>query len=1592
MTQHQRSAHSPVSPPKQPQPAACRGIVRGGGGDVSVMPTTDEVFERDFPQSDATRGRPAADDEPEEAEQEVQEAKSGSVPSKPSSSEVERHRIAHFPYRNWCPECVMGQAIGRAHKTEKNASKIPIIGMDYFYINDKGELLTGQEAEGNGPELDDGADQRTLVKCLVLYDRYTKALFAFAVPQKGVDDERWIVKQVVEIVEWLGHSRIILKSDNERALVTLVRQALKDLRVQDVSGSSEHSADYDSQANGGTETAVRMIRGPFRSMRLDLEKRIGWKIPIHHATMTWLLNHVANLRNVLGVGDDGVTGWTRARGRPFNMPLYHFCESVMFKLPSKGPMSNPRGNMGSQWSSGIYLGFCRNSNEHILGTTEGVKYARAIQRRPYEEQWKTEPVAELRATPYSMREKHEPGVVFDEPVDRHPPPEEKPVPMPRNFRVARKDVQNPTIGFTVNCPRCEHIRAYGEGKPGQTHTATCRARVMVELGKTVEGQVRLDAAEQRVDRALGEFLDRHAPSETHAQASSSQQAAVPRAEQVNEEEMEQSQSAPRGDSMEDTNEQIERDEPMDADHLEYAPTGAGMRTEKSIYGIVNKTEPWSRLANRPETPKPCNAYDDYGQEACNLLSIGPELDEGMLGEDMCVLLMSQYIGSKDYRRERRQGASRMVSEVFSPPRVTKALSRFPGAQLLPGFALDLTCNDVDDNQPWDFDRKDKREKARMMLREQRPLFLIGSPDCTAFSSWQALNALRRDPGTIHREYVRARLHLDFCCQLYAEQVEGGRYFIHEHPETATSWREPCVQRIIDIECVGVSVAHMCQYGLQAQGEPLKKPTKFISNSACVLAKLQRRCTGVGGMCSHKPGQRHRHCEGKIARDAQEYIQSLCHAMIRGMHDQLIKDGIAEVGMVGLHAAAEEALEEVGKSPADGFSGKYTDDLTGQVLNDTLVREARAKELDYFKAKGVWQKILRSDTRKFTSRRPVTVRWVDVNKGDDLHPNYRCRLVARQLKAHDRSGENFFAPTPPLEALRTVFSLTTSTIGEHKPCRDPSSEQRVQLSFVDVSRAYFNARVDPDDVTMVELPEEDPDSGTHVARLLRHMYGTRRAADGWQEEYSSTLVEMGFVQGLSSPCVFRHAGRGLACSVHGDDFTTSGPKSSLDWFEDQIGQRYEVTIGPRMGPGPHDGKEARVLNRVVRWTEQGLEMEADPRQTEKLLEECGLTGANAVCSPGVRATAAQITDDKPLSAQHMTAFRAAAARANYLAADRLDCQFAAKEVCRWMSTPTLLAWEALRRLCRYLAGLPRLVYRYPWQTVDAVDTYSDTDWAGCPKTRKSTSGGCVMLGCHVIKHWSSTQPSVSLSSGEAEFYGVVRGAGMGLGYQSLLRDLGHDVPLRLWTDSSAAIGICTRQGLGKLRHLDTHTLWVQHAVRARRVDLRKVDGTANPADIFIKHFCSGDKLKGLVNLFGGLFLEGRADSAPQVKKGAGSKVTIGEAMNDEEDINNFDDSTVLPHLTYDATTLALKHPPMTVPDEDESDLQQQDDHRDGILQSGLKQAKAIVAAAAAHGRKRFLPSGAATTGAVTEPSGTEGAVTWNASMPQSLVVPELHCSM
>ena len=110
----------------------------------------------------------------------------------------------------------------------------------------------------------------------------------------------------------------------------------------------------------------------------------------------------------------------------------------------------------------------------------------------------------------------------------------------------------------------------------------------------------------------------------------------------------------------------------------------------------------------------------------------------------------------------------------------------------------------------------------------------------------------------------------------------------------------------------------------------------------------------------------------------------------------------------------------------------------------------------------------------------------------------------------------------------------------------------------------------------------------------------------------------------------------------------------------------------------------------------------------------------------------------------------------------------------------------------------------------------------------------MFGTHLLKSWSVNQQHVALSSGEAEYYGLVRGVSQALGAKAMLKDLGIEMNVQAFVDASAAVGIACRRGLGKVRHIELDQLWLQSQVARGRVRVYKVPGEENIADSLTKH--------------------------------------------------------------------------------------------------------------------------------------------------------------
>lgn len=614
----------------------------------------------------------------------------------------------------------------------------------------------------------------------------------------------------------------------------------------------------------------------------------------------------------------------------------------------------------------------------------------------------------------------------------------------------------------------------------------------------------------------------------------------------------------------------------------------------------------------------------------------------------------------------------------------------------------------------------------------------------------------------------------------------------------------------------------CVYGLKTRdGNRIglaRKSTGFLTNAPCIAQALSKRCPNTR---IHKVHD-HIRLERGRTKAAQVYPPELCHAICQGLKAQLEADRKGQFLLAELEgsdgkngkelAKTAKELQEQWKTVEDDDEEEMAvawDDVSGATLDPNKVKAARAEELEYVRKMNLYTKVPVSECLRKIGKPPISVRWIDINKGDAINTNYRSRLVAREINTHKR--DDLFAATPPLEALKIILSMTSSC----------NNGEVVMIN--DISRAFFHAKAKRE--VYVQLPNEDKTSSKEpmCGKFNYSMYGTRDAAQNWHEEYSQKPIENGFEQGKATPCIFFHKERAIRTYVHGDDYVSTGLPNQLTWLKNKLEEKYQVKT-QILGPNENQLQEVKILNRIVSWcNETGLHYEADPRHIEIIIDQLGLQEAKPVSTPGTKEVGrTQTNHEDRLNDKETSNYRAIVARCNYIVPDRPDIAYTVKGLARSMANPRNGDWQRLKRLGRYFKGRPRLQQIFEWQRGPIpLKIYSDADWAGCRETRRSTTGGCVMLGKHTIKGWSKTQSLVALSSGESELYATLKAAAEGLGRTAMLSDLGMHVTGEFWGDANAALGIINRKGLGKTRHIDIGYLWIQDVAAKGRLKFSKI---------------------------------------------------------------------------------------------------------------------------------------------------------------------------
>jgi len=305
-----------------------------------------------------------------------------------------------------------------------------------------------------------------------------------------------------------------------------------------------------------------------------------------------------------------------------------------------------------------------------------------------------------------------------------------------------------------------------------------------------------------------------------------------------------------------------------------------------------------------------------------------------------------------------------------------------------------------------------------------------------------------------------------------------------------------------------------------------------------------------------------------------------------------------------------------------------------------VRVARNEEVTYMQGRKLW--VLRPTSESFekTGKAPVSVRWVDTNKGDEVDYDVRCRLVGRDFKGADNKRDDLFAETPPWEAKRMLFSrfMTRRRDG-----------RRRKLMLIDAKKAHLNSKCDED--VYIELPEECNAPEGMCGKLEYWLYGFRPAAAAWEKFYAEKFEEAGFQRGKSCGVVFYHPERDISMAVHGDDFTLVGLEEDLVWIKDLVKQWFEIKVRAIMGHEKKDDRKAVILGRTIEIDGDRFTIEADRKHRQKILEYFDMgEGTRPLSANGMKEEREDGEESPELNREESKVYRGLAARLNFMSQD------------------------------------------------------------------------------------------------------------------------------------------------------------------------------------------------------------------------------------------------------------------------------------------------------------------------------------------------------
>lgn len=437
---------------------------------------------------------------------------------------------------------------------------------------------------------------------------------------------------------------------------------------------------------------------------------------------------------------------------------------------------------------------------------------------------------------------------------------------------------------------------------------------------------------------------------------------------------------------------------------------------------------------------------------------------------------------------------------------------------------------------------------------------------------------------------------------------------------------------------------------------------------------------------------------------------------------------------------------------------------------------------------------------------------------------KCRIVAGgHLQVYGRDYEETFSPVLKMDSLRMLLALVII--------------QDLELKHIDYDTAYLNALVKEE---IYVIPPETFRNGNKVWRLLKALYGLKQAGRNWNEELDSTMKQIGFHALIKDSCVYYKTSKNnklIIMSLYVDDEMAAFHKDDAQEWEEikaSLASKYKIK---------DLGDLEWVLNMKVTRDRSKKTLNLSQEQYCKdLLSKFGM----ADCKPDILPYASEpiqmeLPDGRegvPLSPEDHATYRSMIGGLLYLAnLTRIDICFQVNRLAQFCHEPKAHHLIAAKKILRYIAGTKNLALAFKSRDRNELelDSYSDSDWATDTSTRKSVSGGLIVLSGNLVSWFSKKQPLTAQSSMEAEYIAMHETTKRTLWTQDWIEELYDTRPkCDLHCDNtSAIISAKDDKNHQRTRHIDIRYHLIRDHVKNGNITIKYIPTIDQPADFLTK---------------------------------------------------------------------------------------------------------------------------------------------------------------